>query len=99
MVHTSLTEALISAHAAAATGWVVVQADGRRARLAVERGRVVSTELGFGHRTLAQALLAAGRIAPEALDALWARDEGGEVEVESLRELGIDPGEAVRLRV
>ncbi|MCC6337447.1 MAG: molecular chaperone DnaJ, partial [Myxococcales bacterium] len=89
MGNPQIAEALFSAHAARATGWLTCSSGGRESRLGFRDGQLVQVDLRFGFQAAAQALVQAGRIELFQLDALWARGEAGAVEAETLEELGV----------
>jgi hypothetical protein len=96
---TQVAEALFRAHEKKETGRLTLVAGGRTAELRLEKGDLVGAELGFGHQTMTQALLVAGKVDPARLDALWARGEAGALEPDTLEELGTSPQEARRVQL
>ncbi len=83
---TSTAEALYQAHKGHATGTLTLTARGRSCELKFQDGNLVGAQVGFGHRTLAQALLQEGLLDATQLDTLWANgDGGGEASLDALR--------------
>ncbi len=66
---------MIAAYRERATGSLTLQAGRARSRIFWRNGEVVGAELGWGYRSLGQALLQAGRMPLPQLDALWAAGE------------------------
>jgi len=92
------TEALFRAARDRSTGWLTLSAGAAESRLYLQAGDVVGARLGFGYQTLAQALLAAGQLAPAALDALWARGTAGPGSAELLQAGGLDSTRAAEVQ-
>jgi curved DNA-binding protein CbpA len=92
------TEALFRAARDRSTGWLTLSAGGAESRLYLQAGDVVGARLGFGYQTLAQALLAAGQLAPAALDALWARGTAGPGSAELLEASATDSTRAAEVQ-
>src|SRR5687768_9486735 len=91
MPPSQVAETLYSAHKSRATGRLTLHAGGREALLFLQEGDLVGTQLGFGYQTPVQALLQAGRIHAEMLDALWARESAGTPDEDLLDEFGMTP--------
>ncbi len=70
-------DALFRAAREHATGWLTFAARGAEARLYLQAGDLVGARLGFGHQTLAQALLGVGAVDLSTLDTLWADGAAG----------------------
>src|SRR5262245_54127747 len=69
-------EVLFEAQRARSTGRLHLVSQGRRAELLLSQGDLVGARVGFGHLTLAQALMQEGVLDAAGLDALWAIGNG-----------------------
>ncbi|MEW6434700.1 MAG: molecular chaperone DnaJ, partial [Myxococcota bacterium] len=98
MGNLQIAEALFTAHAQRATGWLTCTARGRESRLGFRDGHLVALDLRFGFQAPVQALVQAGKLGLGQLDALWARGEAGSVDPETLEELGVSVADAERAR-
>ncbi len=83
-------ESLLRAQKEKLTGILQLSAGGRESKLFWEGGDLVGADLRFGYQSLPQSLLAAGRIAPRELDALWARGEANHLEHETMEQMNLD---------
>ncbi len=83
-------ESLLRAQKEKLTGILQLSAGGRESKLFWDGGDLVGADLRFGYQSLPQSLLAAGRISPRELDALWARGEANHLDPETLEELNLD---------
>jgi hypothetical protein len=70
-----LAEALQSAHAEQATGWLRVSVSGRIAELTLSGGDIVGAYFGAGFQSALQARISSGELSLEKADALWASGE------------------------
>src|SRR5260370_1293599 len=83
-------ESLLRAQKEKLTGTLQLSAGGRESKLFWEGGDLVGADLQFGYQSLPQSLLAARRIAPRELDALWARGEANHLEPETMQQMNLD---------
>jgi hypothetical protein len=74
-----------------ATGCLTVEKARRESQLLIKDGCWVGAHVGFGYQTVPQALFNAGLIDAHALDALWARGTGVQMDSEMLEALQLDP--------
>jgi tetratricopeptide (TPR) repeat protein len=94
-----LTEALARVWQEKATGQIKIKTGDRESKLLFERGDLVGADLRFGYQSVAQSLLAEGRIGLEDLDALWARGEGPHLARETLARWNLEPRESWELQL
>lgn len=80
---------IIGAHRDRVTGLVELRAGDLRSELFWRDGDVVGARLAWGHRSLAQALVLAGRLPVERLDALWASGQMDRCDLALLRSWGV----------
>ena len=97
----SVAQALLHAYRDRFTGFVRICWGGRTSSLALRGGDLVGVDVRFGSQSWAQALLQSGRIAPGALDELWARGALAAVvpDHKVLAEVGVPRDDAESARV